>query len=249
MRKSMKLGSRNRVASGALILAATVAVAACKTDRAVVTGSVPLEYAERHPIRIVEAEHSVQLLIGSGRGDLTADQRAQVASMAGIWRRQATGRLYIDVPKGSPNERAAAYAAREVKSLLQASGVPPSAIAAKVYPASADNFGPVRIAFARIEAQAGPCGAWPEDIGPSIVPTTGPMPAYWDNRPYWNFGCASQQNLAAQIVNPEDLVQPRAVTQAYAPRRQTVIEKYRRGENPSGKYETDDGKISNVGAQ
>jgi pilus assembly protein CpaD len=247
MRKSVKSRNRHRIASGALVLAATVAVAACKTDRAVVTGSIPLEYTERHPIRLVEAEHSVQLLVGSGRGDLTADQRAQVASMAGVWRRQSTGRLFIDVPKGAPNERAAAYAAREVRSLLQASGVPASAIVAKAYAAPADNFGPVRIAFARIEAQAGPCGAWPEDIGPSILPTTGSMPAYWDNRPYWNFGCASQQNLAAQIVNPEDLVQPRAVTQAYAPRRQTVIEKYRKGENPSGKYETEDGKISQVG--
>jgi pilus assembly protein CpaD len=247
MRKSSKLTGRNRIASGALVLAATVVVAACKAERPVVTSSIPLEYNERHPIRLVESEHSVQLLVGSGRGDLTADQRAQVGSMASLWRRQSTGRLFIDVPKGSRNERAAAYSAREARSLLQAAGVPPSAIVTKTYAATADNFGPVRIAFARIEAQAGPCGAWPEDLGASIIPNHGTMPAYWDNRPYWNFGCASQQNLAAQIVNPEDLVQPRAVTEAYAPRRQTVIERYRKGENPSGRYDTDEAKITQVG--
>lgn len=247
MRKSSKPAASNRIASGALLLVATVAVAACKTERPIVTNSIPLEYADRHPIRLMESEHSVQLLVGSGRGDLTADQRAQVALMASTWRRQSTGKLFIDVPKGSPNERAAAYGAREAKSLLQAAGVPAGAITLKTYAAAGDNFGPVRIAFARIEAQAGPCGAWPEDLGPSIVPNYGAMPAYWDNRPYWNFGCASQQNLAAQIVNPEDLVQPRAVAEAYAPRRQTVIERYRKGENPSGRYETDEAKISQVG--
>jgi len=238
--------SRSRVVT-AVLLATTVTIAACNPERPLVTASIPLDYTERHPIRLVEAEHSVQFLIGSGRGDLTADQRAQVASMASIWKRQSTGRLYIDVPKGSPNERASAYAAREVKSLLQASGVPASAIAHKVYPAPVDTFGPVRIAFARIEAEAGPCGAWPEDLGVSVFPSTDPMPAYWDNRQYWNFGCATQRNLAAQIVNPEDLVQPRASTQTYAPRRQTVMEKYRKGENPSGTYATKDASITDVG--
>jgi pilus assembly protein CpaD len=40
------------------------------------------------------------------------------------------------------------------------------------------------------------------------------------------------------VANPEDLVQPRPSTPGYAARRQTVIEKYRKGDNPSGQYET-----------
>lgn len=234
------------VLSSALLITASFAVAACNRTDHVVTGSVPLEYHERHPIRLVEAEHSVQLLIGSGRGDLTADQRAQVSSMASLWRREATGRLFIDVPKGSPNERAAAYAARETKSLLQASGVPPRAISTKTYGAPADAFGPVRIAFARIEAEAGPCGLWPEDLGASPFPSLQPVPPGIDNRPYWNFGCATQHNLAASVANPEDLVQPRAGSPPYAARRQIVIEKYRKGENPSGQYETEEAEASEV---
>jgi pilus assembly protein CpaD len=72
------------------------------------------------------------------------------------------------------------------------------------------------------------------------------MPHTLDNRPYYNFGCSTQQNLAAMVENPEDLVQPRASTPAYAARRQTVIEKYRKGENPSGQYETKEAKASDV---
>ena len=39
---------------------------------------------------------------------------------------------------------------------------------------------------------------------------------YIENRPYWNFGCATQRNLAAMVDNPADLVQPRGEAPAYS---------------------------------
>lgn len=249
MQQFSRMACRGRFLHGGFVLAATILVAACNTDRTdrLITGSIPHDYRERHPIRLTEAEHAIQLMIGSGRGDLTADQRAQVSSMASAWRQESTGRLLIEVPKGSANERAAKYAAREAQSLLRASGVPDQAIVTRSYKTQPQSFGPIRIAYSRIEAQAGPCGEWPEDIGVAPMPSLERMPAQFDNRPYWNFGCSTQQNLAASVANPEDLVQPRAVTPAYAPRRQTVVEKYRKGENPSGQYESSDAGISKVG--
>jgi pilus assembly protein CpaD len=228
-------------------LAITLLVAGCNTDRTI-TGSVPHDFRDRHPIRLAEAERSVQLLVGSGRGDLTADQRAQVSAVASAWRREGTGYLIVDVPSGTPNERAADYAAKEVQSLLRASGVPERAIHRRHYePPSGGEFGPIRLAYTRVEAQAGPCGEWPEDLGVRPYPSRGILPSQWENRPYWNFGCATQQNLAAAVSNPQDLVQPRAEDPPYAARRQSVIEKYRKGENPSGAYDTDTAGISNVG--
>ncbi len=52
-------------------------------------------------------------------------------------------------------------------------------------------------------AQAGPCGLWPDDLGPSNDMK------HFDNQPYYNLGCATQRNLAAMVENPADLVQPR----------------------------------------
>jgi pilus assembly protein CpaD len=50
------------------------------------------------------------------------------------------------------------------------------------------------------------------------------------------------------VENPADLVQPRGEVPAYASRRSTVLEKYRKGENPATVYPTDkDGKLSDVG--
>jgi len=93
-----------------------------------------------------------------------------------------------------------------------------------------------------LAAQAGPCGQWPGDLGPS----TGSD--YIQNRPYWNLGCASQRNLAAMVDNPADLVQPRGESPAYTARRSIAIDKYRKGENPSGTYTGyETGKISDIG--
>ncbi len=41
------------------------------------------------------------------------------------------------------------------------------------------------------------------------------------------------------IDNPADLVQPRGETPAYTARRTVAIDKYRKGENPSGSYPAD----------
>jgi pilus assembly protein CpaD len=50
------------------------------------------------------------------------------------------------------------------------------------------------------------------------------------------------------VDNPADLVQPRGEAAAYSPRRSVAIDKYRKGENPSGNYNGyDTGKISDLG--
>jgi pilus assembly protein CpaD len=226
--------------------ALTLVVFGCNTGKEV-TGSIPVDFTERHPIRLTEGQESIQLLIGTGRGDLTAPQRAQVTQMGRAWHREATGVFVIEIPTDTPNARAAKYASREVQSLLRASGVPPRGITTRTYASPApEALGALRVSYARIIAEAGPCGEWPEDLGAMPYPSLTPYPASMDNRPYWNLGCATQANLAASVANPEDLVQPRAETPPLAARRQKVIEQYRKGANPSGAYETDEATLSTV---
>ena len=181
----------SRRALPAVALAATVlAVAACnKTPQYAVTGSIPGDYRERHPIRLTENDHTVHLLVGTGTGVLTAEQRAQVAFMASTWRQEGTGHLLVETPKGTANARTAAYAAREAQSILRASGVPPRAIIAKSYSAEPSALGPVRLGYLRIEAEVGPCGLWPEDLGASLYPSlTRVHPNIENQRPDGNHG-------------------------------------------------------------
>ncbi|GIK81116.1 MAG: pilus assembly protein [Alphaproteobacteria bacterium] len=206
------------------------------------TASIPNDYRKRHPIALKEGERTVEVFVGNNRGGLTPVQRAEVMSFAQTWRRESTGGVIVDLPSGTPNERAAAEALREIRSILTVSGIPPKAVSVRPYATGADKLASIRLKYSKITAQVGPCGLWPEDLGPSNTP------AYQDNRPYWNFGCATQRNLAAMVENPADLVQPRGEIPAYTPRRTVVLDKYRKGESTPTTFNNDDkGKLSDIG--
>jgi pilus assembly protein CpaD len=217
---------------------------ACTYTEEAVTASVPNDYHLRHPIAIQEANRSIVVFVGRGRGGLAASQRADVLGLAQTWVREGTGAIVIDVPVDTPNARAAADSSREIQALLAAGGVPPRGITLRHYhPQDPRTLATIRLSYPRIGAVAGPCGLWPEDLGPSVMDKS-----YSENKPYHNFGCATQRNLAAMIDNPSDLVQPRPETPAYTARRTAAFEKYRKGEPTSSSYpEADKAKLSDTG--
>src|SRR5262245_19706031 len=100
--------------SRALHLAATliglsVALGACKTIDAPIMAAEPYpdDYRQRHPIAVTEADRSIVVFVGTGRGGMTAAQRADVMGMAQSWLREGSGGITIDMPTGTPNARAA----------------------------------------------------------------------------------------------------------------------------------------------
>lgn len=206
--------------------------------------AIPADYRQRHPIVIQEADRSVEIFVGSGRGGLSAEQRADVLAFGQAWLRDGTGPLAVDVPKDTPNARAAADALHEVHSLLSALGIPANAITARPYhPRDPRQFATLRISYPRITADAGPCGLWPDDLGPSVKNRL-----YIENKPYHNFGCANQRNLAAMVENPADLVQPRPETPPYTARRSIAFDKYRKGNPTATVYaDGDKAKLSDLG--
>lgn len=223
----------------------SVALGACNnTSGEVVTASVPNDYRLRHPIAIQEADRSVVIFVGQGRGGLSASQRADVAGLAQTWVREGTGAIVADVPVDTPNARAATETIREIQGLLARSGVPSRGITLRHYrPNDPRMLATIRLSYPRIAAVAGPCGLWPEDLGPSIMNR-----GYSENRPYHNFGCATQRNLAAMVDNPSDLVQPRPETPAYTERRTAAFEKYRKGTTTTTVYpEGEKAKLSDSG--
>jgi len=116
---------------------------------------------------MTEVNHTLEVFVGTSRGELNASQRAEVAQFGHRWRREATGGVAIELPVGASNERAAADSVRTIRSILAATSVPPDGITVRGYPSPGPNIAPIRISFPRIAGQAGPCGLWPEDIGPS----------------------------------------------------------------------------------
>lgn len=227
------------------LLGLSVALGACNyTGGELVTASVPEDYRLRHPIAVEEADRSIVVFVGHARGGLSAPQRADILGLARAWVREGTGTIVADVPLDTPNARAAESAYAEIRSLLAAGGVPPRAITMRRYhPSDARTLATIRLSYPRMAATAGPCGLWPDDLGPSLLDS-----GYSENKSYQNFGCASQRNLAAMIDNPADLEQPRSETAAYTARRSTAFEKYRKGETSATSYpEADKAKLSDTG--
>jgi pilus assembly protein CpaD len=230
---------------GALLGAAGMLGACTDTsDEFGVTARIPEDYRLRHPIAIQEAERSVVIFVGHARGVLSASQRADVIGLARIWVSEGTGAIVADVPVDTQNARAAASSFREIQTLLIASGVPPRAISLHRYqPDDLRTLPTIRLSYPKIAAVAGPCGLWPEDLGPSIKDR-----GYFDNKSYYNFGCAYQRNMAAMIDNPSDLVQPRAETPAYTKRRTEGFDKYRQGNATATNYpDAEKAKLSDAG--
>jgi pilus assembly protein CpaD len=229
--------------AGALVGLAVVLGACTHTDDEL-TASIPNDYRLRHPIAIREADQSVVIFVGHARGGLSAPQRADVMGLAQSWLHEGTGAITVDLPVDTPNARAAADSFREIHALLAAAGVPARGIVVHNYhPEDPRQMATIRLNYPKISAVAGPCGLWPEDLGPSIK-----NKSYFENKSYYNFGCANQRNMAAMVDNPSDLVQPRPETAAYTARRTQSFEKYRKGATTTTNYpEADKAKLSDTG--
>jgi len=228
-------------ARGLLVASLAAALAGCNTTVRESADRFPTDYKARHPIAIKEKDRTLTLFVGAGRGGLTPTQRAEVLAFAQAWRRDATGGVVIDRPIGSPNERAAHDTTKQVLSILAAVGIPNHGIGIKPY-SPGDQAAVLRVRFPQMVATAGPCGLWPDDLGPTNDPK------HFENQPYYNLGCATQRNLASMVEYPADLVQPRGETPTYAGKRSTGMEKWRKGENPATTYgDTNKGAISDLG--
>ncbi|SDP79399.1 pilus assembly protein CpaD [Phyllobacterium sp. YR620] len=197
-----------------LALLAVTLLAGCAPRE--MTGSIPDDYRTNHPIIISEKEQVADIPVGHADRKLSITQRSIVEQVIANYRANGSGMVHILLPAGSPNERAAAGLRDDIAAVLRKGGVKPFNINSERYSAGSSDSAPIRLSYSAMTASTHPCGQWPKDLLETA-----------DNRHYANFGCASQNNLAAQIANPADLLGPRASSPIDAERRNIVIEDYR----------------------
>jgi pilus assembly protein CpaD len=212
----------------AAVLLAGAMLAGCQSVTATHTTLTDQDYRKRHPILIAEQPEVMDIPVAMKASELTPDINRSIHRFVSAYRASGTGFMNIQVPAGSANEVAALTAARAAKNVVQRSGVAPGHI--RVSPYQVDNkawVAPVRLSFLKVKAVAPDCGIWPEDLG---KPDT--------DKQFFNFGCAHQQNLAAMVQNPSDLIAPREMTPADGEQRSRVIDLYRNGGDPSASIQT-----------
>lgn len=226
----------------AAVAGVALTLAGCYSTQEAKRPAPPDDYRDRHPIALKQGEKRVEIFIARNRGGLSPAQRADVLAFAQSWRREATGGILVDVPADASLKQSAKDSLREIHSIFAQSGVPRNGVRVTAYQKRDLELPAIRLNYPKLVADAGPCGLWPSDLGPSVGR------AYTENRQSYNFGCATQRNLAAMVDNPADLVQPRGETPAYAARRSVALDKYRKGENPAGTYDRyESGKLSGIG--
>ncbi len=203
-----------------------------------VAGWTLVEAAHRHPIVVTQHPAHLTVRVVRGSPGLSPHQRSEVLGYLNHYRSgDGNGRLTISVPNGSPNEVAAMNAVSDLRLLLSDYGLDERRVLIQPYHSAREPQPPIRISFDRLIAEGPTCGNWSANVADD-----------GRNLPYPNFGCATQRNFASQIANPADLLGPRTMTPAIAERRDSVWEKFVKGESTITKKDQDE-KVLVKGAQ
>ncbi len=244
--KTSEHASLKRLARAAALLVA-VPLAACSSggaDRIVATSIQNEDFRARHPIELASSRATLDVIpLCSWRRARRAlqepDQAVRVGIRANRLRRDRSGRCRRADPARPRRARPCPRCAPRS---------PPAARAAtwrlSSYPiADPSVAAPIRLSYATVIARTRTrCGQWPNDLA------SGSSTEDWENKPYWNFGCANQQMIAAQTADPRDLLSPTATTppdphDAFRAASSAV----RQGKDPSTNWKVQNTNIGGVG--
>jgi pilus assembly protein CpaD len=208
------------------------------TERMIATSSIPeYDYRVRHPIVLAEEPRTLDIFVEPKTGQIDRHSAAQLREFAGLYRKFGRGAISILAPAG-PGGRTPT---EPVRNALFRAGAHVRTIVDR-YPAGPYLAAPVRLSFVGLKAEvADRCGQWPRDLA------VGSGVKEWENKPWWNFGCAYQSAFAAQVADPRDLVAPQGETSTDTAMRTRAIESLRRGEDPGTNWRLVNSSISTVG--
>lgn len=187
---------------------------------------------KRHPI-VVDTQVAALDIATDSYGGLTARSRQEVSLFVRDYKTTGTGVLEIHVATPSYE-----MAEAEIRDLAVIQGVPSNRVVVRSFRPPQGSRTAVRLAYARYVAAVPSCeqANWGENLGMS-----------YDNVPYPSFGCATQQNIAAQMADPLDAVRAKPMDAASADRRTTIFDKYEKGQpTSSGSDEAEKATVSTV---
>ncbi|QTP63850.1 CpaD family pilus assembly protein [Candidatus Liberibacter africanus] len=176
------------------------------------------DYRSRHPILMQKVEKYVDIPLLAGRGLIKYPIHDTINGFLDQYQKDNAGVLLLMIPSPTVSSVSIKNAVKEIRKIIIARGVASKSISERLYDADYGlDIDTIRISYFAVKPSAGKCGFWPEDI----------LGSYSENDNWFNYGCASQNNLAAQVVNPSDLFSPRAMTPPDAYNRDRSVDNYR----------------------
>lgn len=213
--------SRSPLLAPGLFAGAVLALTGCVGLPADGLDPTPLTPTTRYTLQVEPGLERVALAVHDT--GLSANQGQALRDIAQRFSAEGAPVLRIEAPSG--NDPVAGELAWRIRGELEAHGLSPYQIQVVTYLAP-DPRAPVLVGFDTVRAIVPQCGtAW------TNLARTGA------NAGQSNFGCAVHANLAAQIANPRDIVQPRAMTPVDAGRRAVIFDNYRQGEQTAAPQE------------
>lgn len=232
-----RFSSANVLLRAAIVVLISAGAAGCASKQASVGED---DYRARHPIALTEGPISVDVFV-TGRG-LDHSSREHVRSFAASYLREGPGPVAIQFPRGTMNDAHASASVGLIRRELAAAGV---AGQVNVGPYDVQNeklAAPVRLSYLGLKAQVPTaCGQWPTDL------MSGSSLSGWDNKPYWNHGCAYQNAFAQQVSDPRDFATPRAEAPGDVIMRTRAITAIRSGQSPSTSWNVTSSNIGGAG--
>jgi pilus assembly protein CpaD len=206
-----------------LISAAAAALAGCAgawngADQA-------LTIAEEHPITVDSQVVTLTIDADPAASELTAMDESRLKAFADAYLAGGHGALNVTTPAGGRNSSANALTA-DARNSLHEAGVDWADISGSSYIPAEGAPRRIILSYTRYVATPSACGVW-----------EGMKARDYANLRSPNFGCATQNNLAAMIADPHDLVEPAGGGSSDAMARIRAIQKYREGEKTAS--ETD----------
>ena len=230
-----------RALSLVLTAAAASALSGCGAQYASSDPAFPGDCRERHPIVVASAPTTLEIY--SPPGGLDARSVENIRAFAQRYRRYGSGDVVILAPAGTAANSSAVYGIRRA---LASGGVNGRVVFGTYASRDRDAAAPIRLSFVGVKAIVPTeCGQWPEDLA------SGSSVEGWKNDPYSNFGCASPSVIAAQVDDPRDFAQPRALEPADVAMRTRAIQAVRNGQDPRTQWTTSqtDMDVTPIGAQ
>jgi len=224
-------------------VALTSTLCACGVDRTSNVWRDPSDYRDRHPIVLADKSRTLDIFVGTNAGVLDPRQRDDLRAFVLDFHRYGKGVMTAFVPVGSLNPASDTRGLETIRAALGPKNYVPLTV--QTYPVVDPSLAsPIRLSFVELEAKVPhPCGQWPKDL------TGANTREAIENEQYWNFGCASQQNFAAQVADPIDIVRPQVEDKIDVVKRSNEIDKLRKGQDPATKYDTQNkAQISATGA-
>lgn len=228
---------------GAIALILCAPLGGCGVTHVLPPPETPYDYRDRHPVVLSETPQVIDLLPKSQGGRLDSESEGRIRDFVGRYRAFGQGNVTLLTPAGGALARATAAQAPLVRSALAAAGLRGNITIGSYQVTDEQLAAPIRLSFAALKAKvAHRCGEWPADLA------SGSSLAGWNNETYWNFGCASQSTLSAQIADPRDMLSPRGQTPSDIEMRMRAIDRLRTGDDPSTNWRIKGTSISNVGS-